>query len=111
MPLQVVYADRRQVERERQRLGHAGAHQQRAGKSRTLGIGDGIEITQAASGVNQYFFSERQHAPDVVARSQFRHHAAVFRMHADLRMQGMRQQAGIRVIKRDAGLVAGGFDA
>jgi len=54
---------------------------------------------------------ERQYASDMVARGEFRHHAAIFRMHGDLRMQLVREQAGLGVVQRDSGFVAGGFNA
>ena len=56
-------------------------------------------------------FEQRQRAPDMVARRQFRHDAAVFPMHRDLRMQRVREQAALRVVERETGFVAGAFDA
>ena len=47
----------------------------------------------------------------MVARGQFRHHAAVGLVHRHLRMHGMGEQAALRVVEGDAGFVAGGFDA
>jgi hypothetical protein len=48
---------------------------------------------------------------DVVARGQLGDDAAIFLVHGDLRMQGMRQQAALGVIQSEAGFVTGGFDA
>ncbi len=56
-------------------------------------------------------FGQRHHAPDVVARGELGHHAAVRLVHRHLRMQRVGQQAASAVVEREAGLVAGGFDA
>jgi hypothetical protein len=54
---------------------------------------------------------QRNGAADVVARGQLGDDAAIFLVHGDLRMQGMRQQAALGVIQSKAGFVTGGFDA
>jgi hypothetical protein len=47
----------------------------------------------------------------VVARRNFRYDASVNGMQVDLAVQGVSEQAMLRGIERDAGLVATGFDA
>ena len=71
-----------------------------------------VEVRQARSPASlQHALDQRDDAPDVVARRELRHHAAVVLVHGDLRMQRVREQAGVRVVHGDAGLVAGGLDA
>ena len=66
---------------------------------------------QAGAGLLQRVADERQGAADMVARGKFRYHAAVLGVHLDLRVQSVRKQAAFRIVERDAGFVAGGFDA
>ena len=47
----------------------------------------------------------------MVAGGEFGHHAAVKPVQVDLRVQGLAQHAVLAVVERDAGFVAGGFDA
>ena len=47
----------------------------------------------------------------MVARGEFRHHAAIVGMHRHLGMQGMAEQPAFGVVERDASFIAGGFDA
>jgi hypothetical protein len=54
---------------------------------------------------------QRDQAADVVARGQFRHHAAIGFVHRHLGMHRMAEQAAPGIVERDAGFVAGGFDA
>ena len=61
--------------------------------------------------LRQRMLEQRDRAPDMVARRQFRHHAAVLLVHRHLRVQGVGQQAALRVVEREAGFVTGGFDA
>ena len=57
---------------------------------------------------------KRQHAADVVARRELRHHAAVVLMHVDLAVQRLGPERGpilaTRLHRRHAGLVAARFD-
>lgn len=61
--------------------------------------------------LGHHLFEERQRAADVIARREFRHHAAVLAMHGDLRVKGVRKQPALGVVEREAGFVAGTFDA
>ena len=118
MAFEVVHADGGNAQRQCQRVAGCRAHQQGAGQARAAREGDGVEIARANLRFVQHAPGQRQHAPDVIARRQLRDHAAVVFMHRHLRMQGLRQQAVCRVraatqavVERDAGFVAGGFDA
>jgi hypothetical protein len=76
-----------------------------------LCVGNCIDFTARGAGPLQYFFEQRQGTPDMVARREFRYHAAILPVHRNLRMQGVRQQAALRVVERESGFVAGAFDA
>ncbi len=108
--LQVVDAQHRNVQAEGQRVGHAGAHQQRAAQARALGVGDGVEVGQGLAGFGQAGLGQRNGAADVVAAGQLRHHAAVFGVHGHLGVQLVGQQAAVCVVQRDSGFVAGRFN-
>ncbi|MNN20641.1 hypothetical protein D3C81_1339320 [compost metagenome] len=110
MALQMMDADHRHVQRETERIGDRSAHQQCAGKPRPLGVGNGVDVLARAAGVVQHLAQQGQHAADMVARGQFGHHAAVFAVHGDLRVQRVREQAGPGVIEGQPGFIAGGFD-
>ena len=111
MAFEMVYAQRRYAQREGERIGDAGADQERTGEARPLGVGDGVELGELRPGLAHHPADQRQHAPDMVARGEFRDHAPVFLVHRDLGVQRVRQQAALAVIQRDAGFVAGGFYA
>ena len=89
----------------------ARADQQGAGQAGPLGEGDRVDVRQCQAGVLQCLAGEGQHSPDVIARGQFRHHAAEAFVHRDLRMQALGEQAALGAIERDPGFVAGGFDS
>ncbi len=108
--LKVMDADDRLVPCQRQRVGDPGADQQRAGQARSLGVGDRIDRGGRDAGALQHLAEQGQHTPDMVARRQFRHHAAVCAVHLDLRVQGVGEQPLRRVVQRQAGFVAGTFD-
>ena len=93
------------------RGGNAGTDQQRAGQSRPFGVGDGLDVVQGAAGLLQDLPGQRQYAPDVIARSEFRHHPAIFGVHRHLRVQRMGEQAALGMVQSNAGFIAGGFDS
>ena len=76
-----------------------------------LRVGDPIEIVEPATGFGDHAFGQRHDAPDVVARRELGHHAAVGLVHRDLRVQRVREQAPRAVVDGEPGFVAGGFDA
>ena len=79
-------------------------------QTRTLSVGDGIEVSQMEAGGAQSLPDEGQYAPYVVAGGELRHYPAVFAMHFALRIERVAQQATLAVVKRDASFVAGGFN-
>jgi hypothetical protein len=115
MPLQVVHAQHRLVQRRAQGTGHARAHQQRPGQARAAGVGHHIHLARAAARLGSTWVRQRQHAPDVVAAGQLGHHAAIGLVHVDLAVQRMGQQSGHTGPRcrhqGHTGFVAGRFDA
>ena len=111
MAFHMVHADRRNAPGEGQRLGAGGADQQRADQSGTGRVGDRVDVAGRALRLVQYLADQRQHALDVIARGQFRHHAAIHAVLLDLAEQRIGQQAALAVVERDTGFVAGGFQS
>ena len=71
----------------------------------------GVDLFGLDRRTREHLFEQGNRAPDVVARGQLGYDAAVFFMHRHLRMQCVRQQAALGIVEREAGFVAGGFDA
>ena len=111
MAFHVMNADHRLAEREAERARYARADQERAGEPGPAGVGDAVEIGELRARIGQDALRERHDAPDVVARGELGHDAAVDRVHRHLRMERVGEQAAVRVVHGEAGLVAGGFDA
>ena len=92
MPLQVVHAQHRLAQRSPQRACHASTHQQGPGETRPPGEGHHIHLGQRTPGLRQDLGTKRQHASNMVATGQLRHHTAVGLVHLNLAVQGLRQQ-------------------
>ena len=110
MAFQMVQSNDRNAKGETQARRYTRADQQGAGQSRTLGEGDPIDILEGPAGLREQLASQGQQAPDVIARSEFRHDSAILRVHGNLRKKGMTQQAAPGVVEGDAGFVAGCLD-
>src|SRR5215471_11519784 len=106
MSFEVMNADDRLVHGEAKGVGHARPDQQSAGESRALRIRDSVELGEFALRFAEYALCQRQHAPNMVARSELRHDPAVGFMQRDLRMERMRKQTTASVIYGEAGFVA-----
>ncbi len=76
--------------------------------SRAAGL---IQLRQIGAGLGQQLAQQRHSAPQVIARGQLRHHAAVWRVQADLAVQRVAEQAALAVVQAKAGFVAGSFEA
>ena len=111
MSFKMMNPDRRDIQGIGQGPGQPSPHQQGTGQSRSLRIGDAGQRGQGLAGLRQHLAQQRGHAPDMVARGQFRHHAAVVLVHRHLGMQRMGQQPAFGVVQGQARFVAGGFDA
>jgi N6-L-threonylcarbamoyladenine synthase len=108
---QVVHAQHRLVERQPLAARDRRADEQGARQARTLRVRDGIDVGRRDIRSLQRLLQQGDRAADMVARGQFRHHAAIFLVHRHLRVQRMRQQAPACVIQGQAGFVTGRFDA
>ena len=111
MAFEVMHGDCRNTQRQGQRIGETRPHQQGTRQTRPLRVGDGVKITQGQASLGQHPAGEWNHPPDVIARSQFRHHPAVFGMHGHLAVHGLRKQATPGIEQGQAGFIAGRFDA
>jgi hypothetical protein len=80
------------LERRRQRLGKGRTDQQGARQTRSLSVGNGIDLGQRAAAVGKNLAQQGYDATDMIARGEFGHHPAVGLMHAHLRVQGVREQ-------------------
>jgi hypothetical protein len=109
--LHVVDADGRNAQGEGQAAADAAADQQRADQARSGGVGDAVELPQVDTGVGQQRPQQGDGAAQVVARGQFRYHAAVLRVQRHLTVQGVAEQAAPAVVQAETGFVAGTFDA
>ena len=115
MPLEMVDAEHRTLERGGQRRGHAGTHQQGAGQARSPRVGHEVDVGDSQARIGEHAAHQRHDATDVVARREFGHHAPERLVHCGLTVQGLRQEAWhIASIthrhQRDARFVAGRLD-
>ncbi len=108
---EVMDADRRLPERVAECRGDACANQQCAGEAGSLRVGYSVEVAERRPGLGQDALREGDDAPNVVARRELRHDAAVDPVHRHLRMQRVREQATAVVVDGEAGFVAGSLDA
>ena len=97
MPLQVVHAQHRTIQRCTQRTGNASSHQQGACQPGSARKRYQINSRQGLLRLDKNLFCQGQYAADVVPAGQFGHHTAVGLMHGHLAVQGVGQQ------HRDAG--------
>ncbi|ABA52958.1 hypothetical protein BURPS1710b_A0840 [Burkholderia pseudomallei 1710b] len=111
MPFEVVDADGRLVPRERERVRDARADEQRAREAGPLRERDRVDVVAARAACGEHLFEQRQRAANVVARRELGNDTAVFAVHRDLRVKRVREQAALGVVEREAGFVAGAFDA
>ncbi len=84
MAFEVVNPEHGNFERKAKRGGHACAYQQRARKSRTSSVCNGIQVLQCEAGFGKYLPDEGQQSPDVIAGGELRNHSAIFPMHFSL---------------------------
>ena len=108
---EVVDGDQRLVEGEGQRLGVADADQQSSGEAGTLGYGDGIDGVVGVLGFGQSLTHDGHDGAQMLARSQFRHDAAVGLVSRDLRGHDVGDELLARAHHGGCGLVAGTLDA
>ena len=103
----MVYRNGRHAQTQCERLGKRRADQQGAGQPRSLRIGDRANLAERAPAIGQYLAQQGHEPPHMIPRGQFRNDAAVVAVHRDLRVQGVREQAALLIVERDARFVAG----
>ncbi len=108
---EMIDGNQRLVEGEGQSLGIADAHQQRSGEAGALGDCDGVDGVVSLIGLSQRLPDDGNNRPQMLARCQLRHDAAVGLMRGDLRSHDVRDQLLARAHHRRGGFVAGTFDA
>ena len=74
--LQVIHGQQRLVDRHAEGLGRHEPDQQRAGQSRRIGHGHGVDVGQRQVGPLERLVDYRQDAFEVCPRGDFRHDAA-----------------------------------
>ncbi len=111
MTLEMMDTDDRLAEGEPEAMRNARADEQRAGQSGADRHGDRVDVLLAPPRLGKCLIQQGQATADVVARCQFRHHAAVGLVHVDLAVERLRQQAGVTVEQGDAGFIAGRLDS
>ena len=88
-----------------------GTHHECPHQAGARRIGHTLDFACSTTGLRQHLLNQWQGLAHMVTRSQFRHHTTVFHVNIDLAEQGIRQQATLGVIQRNAGLIAGCFKA
>lgn len=116
MTFQVMHAEHGLVQRSGHGTGGTRSHQQGSGKAGTARESNHIHVVELFSRIGQHSLGQRQHAADMVATGQLRHHAAISLVHFNLAVQGMAEQGGYALSIRHshqghAGFIAGGFDS
>ena len=84
MPLQVIDADKRLSQADRETFCRAVADQKRGEKSRATGGGDAIDIGQRTSGTMQSGLDERTNSGEMISGSHFRNDPAIALVEVDL---------------------------
>ena len=85
MGFEMIDADERNPGAKRHAFDQRHADQQRADQPGAVGHREAIDIGQGRAGVFQGAVDDRQDILNMLARRQFRHHAAIGPMHAILR--------------------------
>ncbi len=85
MPLEMIHPDERFAERHREHFAVGDANEERANQARAARDGNRIHITQLNARLPDRLAHHRHDLPQVLARGEFRHHAAIFSVDIDLR--------------------------
>ena len=107
---QVIHADQRLTERLRQHLAVRDSHQQRADQPRPVRDGHRVQIAQLHMRLLDRFADHGNDLPQMLARGQLRHHAAVLAVNLGLRRDHARKDPPAAGHDRRRGLVARRFD-
>ena len=85
MPFQMIDRHQWLAQRFRQRLAISDSHEKGADKAWPLRHADGVNFFQLQACLRKRFAHHRHNLPQMLARSQFRDHAAIFPVYVDLR--------------------------
>ena len=88
-----------------------GAYQERARKTRTLGVADRIDGREIDPRLGQRLLNQRQHPAYVIARGELGNHPPVAFVQLRLTVQCVRKQPLPARVEGDPGFVAGCFDS
>ena len=114
--LEVVHADKRLVEAEREGFRVGDADEQRASETGTLGYGYGVEVgegdwmSRGSGGAGHGFANHGNNVAEMFARGELRDDPAIVGMKGHLRGDDVGQRRSSRTDDRGCGLVTGAFD-
>ncbi len=108
---EVVDADERLARRPGEPLRRLHADEQRADETGTVGDGDAIDVGKLRARAVEGSPCDLRRVGHVVARGELRDDAAVWRVHGDLGVHEVREDAPVRLDEGRARLVAGRLDA
>jgi len=108
---EMIYRDERLAERERENLAVRHANEQRADQSGPLSHCNRVHIAERDVRLLDGLAHDGNDLPQVLARGEFGHHAAVFSVNIVLRSDDVRENAITAGDDRGRGLVARRFDA
>ena len=111
MAFQMIHADQRLSERERENLAVRHSNKQRPNQSRSVRHGHGVHILQRNVRLLDCFANDRNDLPQMLARGELRHHAAVLAVNLRLRRDHARKDSPAIGYDRRRRLVAGRFNA
>ena len=110
---EMIDGDGRQPPTASERVGQRAAREQGGGEPRPGRVSDGggdFARPRQAIRIAQHRIDHRQQAAQMIARSDFRHHAAEARMACGLRKHARIRDSTVGENQRASGFVAGGLD-
>ena len=111
VPLHVMHADAWDMKRLREAAPESRADHERAWKPGTRCIGDTGQVFERHVGIVKHALQQRGELSNVIARSEFRHHAAERLVNVGLGRKRFCDDAARLIIDSNAGVVAGCLDA
>ena len=111
MAFQVVDGDQRLLQGKRQRLGITDTHQQRSRQSGPLSHGQRVDRLVGLAGLRQRLAHHGHNRPQMLARGQLRHHAAIGLVGRNLREHDVGDNLLADAHHGGRGLVTGALDA
>ena len=109
MSFQMIYSHKGLIAREGDCLRSFQADHQRVGKAGALRCGNRIDLADIDICCFKRFAHDRLEITKMLARGEFRHDTAIFRVQLDLRGDDVRYDSAILHHSR-AGFIAGGFN-